>query len=173
MPTKANPSTVLVNTTNAGRKQQARTMGGRFHTVVVGGGCLGCASAISVKRRLRQSPDTFSERVCSDERHRREAKSWQVTSPLAPLGNLPDAESKPTGQQQPCSIRPRNSPLAHPLQPHADRRPRLRPQGTSPVWQAPSTFLLTVSAFFGVIVLACNDSHYDSEAKNKYSNIQI
>ena len=27
----------------------------RYHTVVIGGGCLGCASAISVRRRLQQT----------------------------------------------------------------------------------------------------------------------
>lgn len=35
-----------------------------FHTVVVGGGCLGCASAISVRRRIRRSADTPGGRVC-------------------------------------------------------------------------------------------------------------
>lgn len=40
----------------------------RFHTIVVGGGCLGCASAISVQRQLRFSPqpkaDAASKDVC-------------------------------------------------------------------------------------------------------------
>ncbi len=39
-------------------------MAEHFHTVVIGGGCLGCASAISVQRRLRQSADTAEARVC-------------------------------------------------------------------------------------------------------------
>ena len=36
----------------------------RFHTVVIGGGCLGCASAISIRRRLQQCPDTAEAQVC-------------------------------------------------------------------------------------------------------------
>lgn len=39
-----------------------------FHTVVVGGGCLGCASAISIQRRLRQTVGTSAARVCLVEK---------------------------------------------------------------------------------------------------------
>ena len=35
-----------------------------FHTVVVGGGCLGCASAISVQRRIRRNADIAAGQVC-------------------------------------------------------------------------------------------------------------
>lgn len=35
-----------------------------FHTIVIGGGCLGCASAISVRRRLQRLPDTAGAKVC-------------------------------------------------------------------------------------------------------------
>ncbi len=39
-----------------------------FHTVVIGGGCLGCASAISVQRRINKSSNTSKERVCLIEK---------------------------------------------------------------------------------------------------------
>ena len=39
-------------------------MSRHFHTVVVGGGCLGCASAISVKRRIRRNADVAAGQVC-------------------------------------------------------------------------------------------------------------
>lgn len=35
-----------------------------FHTIVIGGGCLGCASAISIRRRLQRHPDTAEANVC-------------------------------------------------------------------------------------------------------------
>jgi glycine/D-amino acid oxidase-like deaminating enzyme len=35
-----------------------------FHTIVRGGGCLGCASAISVRRRLQRQADTAAAKVC-------------------------------------------------------------------------------------------------------------
>ena len=35
-----------------------------FHTVVIGGGCLGCASAILIARRLQQHPETSDAEVC-------------------------------------------------------------------------------------------------------------
>lgn len=43
-------------------------MAAHFHTVVIGGGCLGCASAISVQRRLRQSANPSGDRVCLVEK---------------------------------------------------------------------------------------------------------
>lgn len=43
-------------------------MGNSFHTIVVGGGCLGCAAAISLQRRLRRSPATSQARVCVIEK---------------------------------------------------------------------------------------------------------
>lgn len=39
-------------------------MNQHFHTVVVGGGCLGCAAAISVQRRIGQAADSAGARVC-------------------------------------------------------------------------------------------------------------
>lgn len=35
-----------------------------FHTVVIGGGCLGCASAISIARRLQRDPDAAEAKIC-------------------------------------------------------------------------------------------------------------
>jgi sarcosine oxidase subunit beta len=40
----------------------------KFHTVVVGGGCLGCASAISIKRRLGGGSERERSSVCLIER---------------------------------------------------------------------------------------------------------
>ena len=36
----------------------------KFHTIVIGGGCLGCASAISVRRRLQRQLGTGGAKVC-------------------------------------------------------------------------------------------------------------
>ena len=41
----------------------------KFHTIVVGGGCLGCASAVSVRRRLQRQPGLAETRVCILEKH--------------------------------------------------------------------------------------------------------
>ena len=35
-----------------------------FHTIVIGGGCLGCASAISIRRRLQRRADAAESKVC-------------------------------------------------------------------------------------------------------------
>ncbi|MGD8355377.1 MAG: FAD-binding oxidoreductase, partial [Methyloceanibacter sp.] len=42
-------------------------MSSRYHTVVIGGGCLGCASAVSVRRRLQRSGET-NNAVCVIEK---------------------------------------------------------------------------------------------------------
>ena len=44
-------------------------MANSFQAVVIGGGCLGCASAISIRRRLLQQPDSRGARVCLVEKH--------------------------------------------------------------------------------------------------------
>ena len=39
-------------------------MNQNFHTIVIGGGCLGCACAISIARRLKRHPEAADAKIC-------------------------------------------------------------------------------------------------------------